>query len=96
MKKGRLYGLSLGPGEPGLITRQVWGMLQGGGRWAYPIRKRGAESYALSIVERAGLALPEDAMALVFPMIQDGEKLARAWAEAALEVVEVLKAGRDL
>ena len=44
MKQGTLYGLSLGPGDPGLITCRAWEILQGEaifeavdrapGRWA--------------------------------------------------------------
>ena len=26
--KGRLFGVSLGPGDPGLITRRAWALLE--------------------------------------------------------------------
>ena len=67
MKQGTLYGLSLGPGDPGLITRRAWEILQGEAIWAYPVRRKGEESYALGIVQRAGLAVPESALALPSP-----------------------------
>ena len=44
-KYGTLYGLSLGPGDPDLITRQVWEKLKGDGVWAYPVKKKDAVSY---------------------------------------------------
>ncbi len=93
---GRLIAASLGPGDPGLITRRAWQALQGAARWCYPVRRRGGRSHALGIVERAGLAVPEDAVELIFPMTHDTETLARAWARAAQQIVPILQAGRDL
>ncbi|OGG94517.1 MAG: precorrin-2 C(20)-methyltransferase [Candidatus Lambdaproteobacteria bacterium RIFOXYD2_FULL_50_16] len=98
MKKnlGKLIGLSLGPGDPGLITRQAYEALTGEAQWCYPVKKRGAESYALSIALAAGLTPPEGHQALLFPMTHDPEKLLAAWKQAALEVLELLSGGRDL
>lgn len=93
---GRLIGASLGPGDPQLITRRAWAALQSGARWLYPVKKAEASSYALSIVERGGLAVPEDALALVFPMTRDADILARAWTRAAEQVAALLADGRDL
>ena len=96
MKQGTLYGLSLGPGDPGLITRRAWEILQGEAIWAYPVRRKGEESYALGIVQRAGLAVPESALALPFPMTSDAETLARHWLEAAQQVLQALNTGHDV
>lgn len=93
---GRLIGVSLGPGHPDDITRRGWAALTSGARWAYPVKKAGENSYALGIAERAGLAVPADAVALVFPMTTQPEVLARAWARAAAESVALLATGRDL
>lgn len=93
---GKLIGASLGPGDPELITRRAWAALHSGARWLYPVRKAGGFSYALSIVERAGLAIPADAEEMVFPMTRNPDVLARAWARAAERTVELLAAGRDL
>jgi len=30
---GMLYGVSLGPGDPGLITRKAWNLLHSGADW---------------------------------------------------------------
>ena len=94
--QGTLYGLSLGPGDPGLITRRAWEILQTDAIWAYPVRRQGEESYALGIVQRAGLPVPASAMALAFPMTSDTETLARHWLEAAQRVLAQLTAGRDV
>ncbi len=93
---GKLIGASLGPGDPELITRRSWAVLQSGARWLYPVKKAEESSYALSIVERGGLAVPEDAEELVFPMTRDADILLKAWANAAARTVELLADGRDL
>ena len=93
---GKLIGASLGPGDPDLITRRAWSALQSGARWLYPVKKAEESSYALSIVERGGLAIPGDAVELVFPMTRDADILAKAWARAAMQTVELLAEGRDL
>ena len=98
MKKpyGKLIGASLGPGDPELITRRSWAVLQSNARWIYPVKKAAEVSYALSIVERSGLPIPADAVELVFPMTRDAELLAKAWLRAAEQTVALLAEGRDL
>ena len=93
---GKLIGASLGPGDPMLITRRSWDVLQSGARWLYPVKKAEESSYALSIVERGGLAVPSDAQELVFPMTRDATALLKAWAGAAARTVELLAEGRDV
>ncbi len=93
---GKLIGASLGPGDPELITRRAWAVLQSGARWLYPVKKAEESSYALSIVERGGIAVPADAVELVFPMTRDAQILAKAWTRAAVKTVELLSEGRDL
>lgn len=93
---GRLVGVSLGPGDPQLITRAAWAALQGPGRWTYPLRGRGVSSYALEIVRRAGLPIPGDAEALHFPMTREPAILEKAWHRAAEQALAWLNTGRDL
>ena len=93
---GKLIGASLGPGDPELITRRSWAVLQSDARWLYPVKKAEETSYALSIVERGGLPVPADAEELVFPMTRDAAILLKAWANAAKRTVELLAEGRDL
>jgi precorrin-2/cobalt-factor-2 C20-methyltransferase len=92
---GKLIGASLGPGDPGLITRRAWDALHSGARWIYPVKRAGEESYALSIAERAGLPVPADAVELVFPMTREARALDAAWARAAERTVGFLAENRD-
>lgn len=94
--KGTLYGVSLGPGDPGLITRRAWELLHGDALWAYPVRKKGGDSFALDIVRRAGLPLPAEAAPLIFPMTHDKAILAKYRLSAAQTVSHVLEHGRDV
>lgn len=94
---GILYGVSLGPGDPGLITRHAWSILQQENIfWAYPVRKKNSDSYALAIALRSGLEQPTDTAALIFPMTHDVEKLAKYWINAAQTVVDILQTGQDV
>ena len=96
-RRGTLWGISLGPGAPGLITRAAWAALQRRDTvWVYPARSGKTPSYALDIVTRAGLAPPAEHALLLFPMTHDGEKLARAWLKAAHTVLPWLQSGRDV
>jgi precorrin-2/cobalt-factor-2 C20-methyltransferase len=97
-KRGKLYGVSLGPGDPGLITRRAFELLERreGTLWAWPARSAKAASFALDIARRAGLVEPEGSIALTFPMTHDEEKLARAREKAAGEALAILHGGRDL
>ncbi|NCA71774.1 MAG: precorrin-2 C(20)-methyltransferase [Sphingobacteriia bacterium] len=90
-----LIGASLGPGDPGLITRAAWSALTSGACWAWPVTGDGA-SHALGIVTRAGLTPPAAGLALHFPMTRDPRILARHWSDAAARVCERLRAGADV
>ena len=94
---GRLFGVSLGPGDPGLITRRAWALLERTDAvWTYPVRSLRKESYALDIVLRSGMTLPAQHQPLLFPMTHDVEKLARHWLKAAETVQALLATGQDV
>lgn len=96
-KMGRLFGVSLGPGDPGLMTRRAFELLRRtDAHWAYPVRKKGAESFALGIALDAGLSLPGEHTPLIFPMTHDAEVLAGYWLRAAETVLARLRAGQDV
>ncbi len=93
---GKLYGLSLGPGDPGLITRKAWQLLTSDAYWTYPVKKKNKTSYALQIVMDAGLNVPLRSTQLVFPMTHDREILARYWLQAAEQVLSLLAEDQDV
>ncbi|MBF0631699.1 MAG: precorrin-2 C(20)-methyltransferase [Magnetococcales bacterium] len=94
--KGMLVGVSLGPGDPELLTRAAWSALQTAQCWAWPVVRAGAESYALSILERTTLIPPARLLPLVFPMIRDRALLTHHWQQAARTVIEVMHQGVDV
>lgn len=93
---GCLIGVSLGPGDPELLTCRAFKLLQGNYHWTYPVRKPGGDSYALAIARRAGLKPPPAHTPLVFPMTSDPTRLAKAWLTAAQAVLEILYRGEDV
>ncbi|OIQ78469.1 cobalt-precorrin-2 C(20)-methyltransferase [mine drainage metagenome] len=97
IKPATLYGVSLGPGDPGLITRRAWALLERTDAvWTYPVRSLRKESYALDIALRAGLTPPAQHQSLLFPMTHDAEKLARHWLKAAETVRDFLATGQNV
>lgn len=94
---GRLIGVSLGPGDPGLITRRAWALLERRDTvWTYPTRSTKTPSYAFDIAVRSGIELAAQHQPLLFPMTHDGDKLLRHWHRAAEAVLPLLQAGRDV
>lgn len=94
---GKLIGVSLGPGDPDLITRAAWTQLQRRDtRWVYPVRSGKSDGYAHGIVQRAGIEPVAHVEPIVFPMTYDAEKLGRAWLKAADTVLPWLQAGEDV
>ncbi len=95
-EKGKLYGVSLGPGDPDLMTRRAWELLHSDAHWTYPIKKKNSPSYALQIALQAGLDKPENSTALTFPMTHNKEILAKYWLQAAQTVLEILQLRQDV
>ncbi|WP_130471809.1 precorrin-2 C(20)-methyltransferase [Candidatus Magnetaquicoccus inordinatus] len=93
---GRLYATSLGPGDPELITRRAWRILQTASCWAWPESRQEGGGYALAIAERAGLSLPAHTLPLSFPMTRDLTILAKHWQMAAQQVLQKLQQGEDV
>ncbi len=95
MKKGTLYGIGVGPGDPGLITvkgREVIGACR---HVFAPKARIKSESLALQIAGRyagAGAQIHE----VVFPMVEEEAVLERHWNECAAEIAALLEAGEDV
>lgn len=94
MKKGTLYGIGVGPGDPELITVKGAMTLARCRRVFVPKARTAAESLALSIAERY-VSERAEIRELVFPMTADRGELSLRWGEAADEIAAVLEKGED-
>lgn len=95
-EKGKLYGVSVGPGDPELMTRRAHALLLQQAYWTYPVRNSKSDSYALNIVTQGGLTPPGDHCSLIFPMTHDEQKLEKFRQMAAETVLEILTQGQDV
>lgn len=79
---GTLFGLGVGPGDPGLVTVRAVEVLQKAATIAFPVHRKGAASRALAVVASY---LPETAtrLPLVLPMTRDRDRLRQSRNEAA-------------
>ncbi|WP_413279283.1 precorrin-2 C(20)-methyltransferase [Floridanema evergladense] len=94
MQTGTLYGISVGPGDPELITLKGLNLLKSVPVVAFPAGIGGKKGIAQTIVwqwicDRVQLALQ-------FPYIQDEAGLNSAWQLAAQQVWEYLQRGEDV
>lgn len=91
MKRGTLYGVGVGPGDPELLTCKAVRILRGADIIAVP--DTGGENTALGICRQYIEGKP-----LLFcdmPMVRDKQLLARKYDEAADEICKILDSGRD-
>ena len=95
MEKGTLYGVSIGPGEPELITLKAMNIISNSRYIATPHTGTGA-SLALSIVSQAIDLSDKEIMKLEFPMTKDKDILAKSHEEAASAIADVLDTGNDV
>ncbi|MGK7344448.1 MAG: precorrin-2 C(20)-methyltransferase [Candidatus Nitrospinota bacterium M3_3B_026] len=91
---GALYGIGVGPGDPGLITVTGAELISKISKIFVPIARIKAESLALDIARRY---VSDDAeiVELVFPMVTDKAELSRRWDESARTIADALSTGED-
>ena len=94
--KGTLYGVSVGPGDPGLLTLRAAEVLRACPVIAVPVS--GAQTpVALEIARQAVPEVAEkELLPLDFPMTHDREALRESHDRAAARVTEVLNRGKDV
>ena len=95
VKKGVLYGVSVGPGDPELLTLKALHILQKCPVIAAP-QTRSGETLALDIVRQAVSLEGKTVLPLYFPMGQDKSRWSAAHEQAAEEICTHLDDGQDV
>lgn len=94
MTLGKFYGIGVGPGDPELLTLKAKRVLGEIDVLLIPKSKKEKRSLALYIASE--LVNKEcETVDLILPMITDQEDLKRHWKRAAVQVVEVMKQGKN-
>ncbi len=95
MEIGTLYGISVGPGDPELITLKGLRSLQQVAIVAFPAGVEGKLGMAQQIIS-PWLSQQQQLLALKFPYVQDMTVLTQAWTDAAEQVWKYLQQGLDV
>lgn len=92
---GTLYGVGVGPGDPGLVTLRAVEVIQSVPTVAFPVKREGAGSRAYDAVAShlgdAAVRLP-----LLMPMTRDRQQLDSAHEAAVGAVIAAASDGRDV
>ena len=91
---GKLYGVGVGPGDPGLVTRKAWGLIETARVIAYP-RPDTGDSFARSVVAEAISADAEE-IPLTVPMRVERFPAQDIYEKGAERIAERLGAGVDV
>lgn len=101
-KRGKLYGIGVGPGEPGLLTLKAFNALKESDLVFIPKADLKKESLAYQIIKEvfelygpSKKDLPP-ARDLIFPMEKDPEKLKPYWEEAKNIITKELDKNKTL
>ena len=99
-KKGKLYGIGVGPGDTELLTLKAARILKTVPVVFTPKSSKEKESIALSIVKPV-LEEREDYKRLmlvtpIFPMIENKDELEKIWTSASEMIAQYLESGRDV
>lgn len=95
-KRGTLYGVGVGPGDPELITVKAFRILKEADVVAYPKKRQGSKSYAHAIVDMYVHPSEKEMLGLVFPMTKDPDTLQAHWMKTVESLWAHLREGRDV
>lgn len=84
---GTLYGIGIGPGEPGLMTLKARDILEAVDTIFVPKSSQDNDSYARAIVENV-ISKHKNFRELVFPMTKDKKILEKYWLMAARKIAK--------
>jgi len=94
--KGKLYGVSVGPGDPELLTLKAKRIIEECDIVAYPVRVSGERSVAFNIVKRAVDVSGKRVLELLFQMSSDKAVRASNYNDAVAELTSLLENGNDI
>ena len=93
---GKLYGIGVGPGDPGLLTLKAKEILDKCGIIAYPVRKAGEGSTAFDIIRQVVDVSEKSIEEFLFSMDPDDSVRERCRAEAMDKMCMLLDNGEDI
>lgn len=93
---GKLYGIGVGPGDPGLLTLKAKQTLDACGVIAYPVRKVGEGSTAFDIVRQVVDVSEKSVEEFLFSMDPDDSVRERCREEAMTKMCRLLDNGEDI
>jgi len=94
--KGKLYGVSVGPGDPELLTLKAKRTIEECDVIAYPVRVRGERSVALNIVKGVVDVSKKRISELLFQMSSDKTVRASNYEDALAELISLLENGDNV
>lgn len=89
---GTLFGVGVGPGDPGLVTVRAVAVIRAAPVVAFPVHRKGGASRALDTV-RQHLNEETKKLPLLLPMTRDRNRLEQAHSEAARLLAEAGRGG---
>ncbi|MGC2423147.1 MAG: precorrin-2 C(20)-methyltransferase [Nitrospirota bacterium] len=93
---GKLYGIGVGPGDPGLITLKAVSIIKAVPVVIAPKSALESESLALAVVREHIDLSRQKVITPLFPMSMKKDVLESAWAEAAKAASDELLTGKDV
>jgi len=93
---GKLYGIGVGPGEPGLLTLKAKEILDGCDVIGYPVKKLGEGSVALDIIKPSVDVSGKEIVEFLFSMDPDDSVREKCRAEAMSQMCALLDKGKDI
>lgn len=94
--KGKLYGIGVGPGDPGLLTLKAKLIIENADIVAVPVKKIGESSVALEIARQAVVIPAGKIREIEFTMNKEKEKREACRQAAAEEVMALLDEGKNI
>jgi len=94
--KGKLFGISVGPGEPGLLTLKAKEILDSCDIIAYPVKTAGEGSVALNIIKPNVDLSKKEIREYVFSMNPDYAVREEGWKKAYDDIAAALDSGKDI